>query len=74
MPQANRMIVTLEDNVAASEIMQIRGIASEKVAQQEYTVTPALRTKIRKAREESANVETVVCSTPKEMQQYFDSL
>ena len=78
MPQANRMIVTLEDNVAASEIrkvlLQIRGIASVKVAREEHTVTPALRTKIRKAREESANGETVVCSTPEEMQQYFDSL
>ncbi|MBQ9547436.1 MAG: hypothetical protein IJU90_09145 [Bacteroidales bacterium] len=37
-------------------------------------VTPALRAKIKKAREESARGETVVCSTPEEMQQFFDSL
>lgn len=37
-------------------------------------VTPALRTKIKKAREESAKGETVVCSSPEEMKQYFDSL
>lgn len=37
-------------------------------------VTPALRAKIRKAQAESAKGETVVCSTPEEMQQYFDSL
>lgn len=37
-------------------------------------VTPALRTKIKKAREESAKGETVVCSSPEEMQCYFDSL
>lgn len=37
-------------------------------------VTPALRTKIKKAREESVHGETVVCSSPEEMQQYFDSL
>ena len=38
------------------------------------TITPALRAKINKARKESACGETVVCSTPEEMQQYFDSL
>ena len=33
-----------------------------------------MRTEIRKARKESANGETIVCSSPEEMQQYFDSL
>ena len=37
-------------------------------------VSPSLRTKIKKAREESARGETVGCSSPEEMQQYFDSL
>lgn len=37
-------------------------------------VTPALRTKIKKAREESDKGETVVCNSPEEMQRYFDSL
>ena len=40
----------------------------------DHTVTPALRSRIRKARRESANGETVVCSSPEGMQQYFDSL
>jgi len=29
---------------------------------------------IRKARQESSRGETIVCNTPEEMQQYFDSL
>ena len=77
-PQTNQVIVTLEDGVALSEIRKalllIRGVASVRVARNDKTVTPALRTKIRKARKESADGETIVCSTPEEMQQYFDSL
>jgi hypothetical protein len=77
-PQTNQVIVTLEDGVALSEIRKalllIRGVASVRVARNDNTVTPALRTKIRKARKESADGETIVCSTPEEMQQYFDSL
>ncbi|MBQ8703628.1 MAG: hypothetical protein IJ524_04575 [Bacteroidales bacterium] len=76
IPQSQQMIVTLEDNVAVSEIrkvlLHIRGIASVQLDERPR-VTPALRTKIRKAREESAQGETVVCSTPEEMQQYFDT-
>lgn len=37
-------------------------------------ITPALRRSIKKACEESAKGETIVCRTPEEMQQYFDSL
>ncbi len=77
-PQTNQVIVTLEDGAALSEIRKalllIRGVASVRVARNDNTVTPALRTKIRKARKESADGETIVCSTPEEMQQYFDSL
>ena len=77
-PQATQMIVTLEDGVALSEIRKalllIRGVAAVRMAHGDNFVTPALRTKIRKARKESADGETIVCSTPEEMQQYFDSL
>ncbi|MBR6285493.1 MAG: hypothetical protein IKR18_00665 [Bacteroidaceae bacterium] len=38
------------------------------------TITPAMRRAINKARRESANGETISCSTPEEMQRYFDSL
>jgi hypothetical protein len=77
-PQTNQVIVTLEDGVALSEIRKalllIRGVAAVRMAHGDNFVTPALRTKIRKARKESADGETIVCSTPEEMQQYFDSL
>lgn len=38
------------------------------------TITPAMRRSIDKARREYANGETVSCSSPEEMQRYFDSL
>jgi hypothetical protein len=70
--------VTLEDGAVLSEIKKalllIRGVSSVSVARNDNMVTPALRTKIRKARKESADGETIVCNTPEEMQQYFDSL
>ena len=58
------------------EAMLAAGAKMHPVAETSHNnaVTPALRTKIRKAREESANGETVVCSSPEEMKQYFDSL
>jgi hypothetical protein len=37
-------------------------------------ITPALRRSINKARREYACGETISCSTPEEMQRYFDSL
>ncbi len=77
-PQTNQVIVTLEDGAVLSEIKKalllIRGVSSVRVARNDNMVTPALRTKIRKARKESADGETIVCNTPEEMQQYFDSL
>ena len=77
-PQVNQVIVTLEDGAVLSEIKKalllIRGVSSVRVARNDNMVTPALRTKIRKARKESADGETIVCNTPEEMQQYFDSL
>lgn len=77
-PQINQVIVTLEDGAALSEIKKalllIRGVASVHVAHGDNLITPALCTKIRKARKESADGETIVCNTPEEMQQYFDSL
>lgn len=78
--QSAQMIVTLEDRSKAADIrkalMMIRGIASVRMARisDDRSITPALRTRIDKAREESARGETIVCNTPEEMQKYFDSL
>ncbi len=56
------------------EAMLAAGAKMHPVEGSHNEVTPALRTKIKKAREESSKGETVVCSTPEEMQRYFDSL
>ena len=75
-----QMIITLEDNALITDIKKalklIRGIASVRVAtlNDDKTITPAMRRSINKARREYANGETVSCSTPEEMQRYFDSL
>ena len=75
-----QMIITLEDNALIADIKKalklIRGIASVRVATLNYdkTITPAMRRSINKARREYANGETISCSTPEEMQRYFDSL
>ncbi len=80
LPQTSQMIVTLESDAVVSEIRKalklIRGIASVRVAtlSDDHTVTPALRRSINKARREYAKGETISCSTPEEMQRYFDSL
>ncbi len=74
------MIVTLEDNALIADIKKalklIRGVASVRVAtiNDDKTITPAMRRSINKARREYANGETISCSTPEEMQRYFDSL
>lgn len=77
-PSANQMIVTLEDHATVAEIRKalllIRGVASVRMARNDNTISPALRTKMKKARKESADGQTIVCSSPEEMQQYFDSL
>ena len=78
--QDNRLIVTLEDSAAVSEvrkaILMIRGIASVRRARisDDKTISPTLRRRINAARVESSRGETMVCHTPEEMQQYFDSL
>lgn len=77
-PSANQMIVTLEDHATVAEIRKalllIRGVASVRMARNDNTISPALRTKMKKARKESADGQTIVCSSTEEMQQYFDSL
>ncbi|MBO6216689.1 MAG: hypothetical protein J6N73_03450 [Prevotella sp.] len=75
-----QMIITLEDNALIADIKKalklIRGVASVRVAtlQDDQTITPAMRRSINKARREYANGETISCSSPEEMQKYFDSL
>ena len=75
-----QMIITLEDNALIADIKKalklIRGIASVRVTtlNDDKTITPAMRRSINKARREYANGETISCSTPEEMQRYFDSL
>ena len=75
-----QMIIMLEDNALIADIKKalklIRGVASVRVAtlNDDKTITPAMRRSINKARREYANGETVSCSTPEEMQRYFDSL
>lgn len=80
IPKRSQMIITLEDNALVADIKQalklIRGVASVRVATigDDNTITPAMRRSINKARREYANGETIKCSTPEEMQRYFDSL
>lgn len=75
-----QMIITLEDNALIADIKRalklIRGVASVRVAtiNDDKSITPALRRSINKARRELSKGETTKCSTPEEMQRYFDSL
>ena len=79
-PTQAQMIITLEDNALVADIKRalkmIRGIASVRTAtiSDDHTITPAMRRSINKARREHAKGETIKCSTPEEMQRYFDSL
>ena len=72
----SQMIITLEDNAVVADIKKalklIRGVASVRVAtiSDDNTITPSMRRSINKARREY----TISCSTPEEMQHYFDSL
>ncbi len=76
----SQMIITLDDNALVTDIKRalklIRGVASVRMASisDDKSVTPAIRRSINKARKEYAKGETISCSTPEEMQQYFDSL
>ena len=80
IPKSPQMIITLEDNALVADIKRalklIRGIASVRVANisDDKTITPAMRKSINKARREMTEGETIKCSTPEEMQRYFDSL
>ena len=80
IPKPAQMIITLEDNALVADIKRalklIRGIASVRVntISDDNSITPALRRSINKARREYAKGETISCSTPEEMQRYFDSL
>ncbi len=80
IPKPTQMIITLEDNALIADIKKalklIRGVASVRMAtlNDDKTITPAMRRSINKARREYANGETVSCSTPEDMQRYFDSL
>ena len=80
IPRPAQMIITLEDNALIADIKKalkmIRGVASVHVAtiDDDKIITPAMRRSINKARREYANGETISCSTPEEMQRYFDSL
>ena len=80
IPKPAQMIVTLEDNALVADIKRalklIRGIASVRVAtiSDDNTISPTLRRSINKTRREYAKGETISCSTPEEMQRYFDSL
>ena len=80
VPKPAQIIVTLEDNALVADIKRalklIRGIASVRVTtiSDDNSITPALRRSINKARREYAKGETISCSTPEEMQRYFDSL
>lgn len=79
-PSSNQIIVTLESGAIIADIKKalklIRGIASVRMAsvKDDNTITPAMRRSINRARRELANGETIKCSTPEEMQRYFDSL
>ena len=80
IPKSPQMIITLEDNALIADIKKalklIRGVASVRVAtiNDDKTITTAMRRSINKARREYANGETISCSTPEEMQRYFDNL
>ena len=75
-----QMIVTLEDKTKVTDIKKalklIRGVASVRMARvkDDNQITPSLYARMKKARREYANGETISCSTPEEMQKYFDSL
>lgn len=80
IPKQSQMIITLEDNALVADIKKalkmIRGIASVRVANisDDKSITPTMLRFINKARKEYENGETISCSTPEDMQRYFDSL
>ena len=73
-PHPSQMIVTLENNAMVSDIKKalklIKGVASVRMARvtDDNQITSALYAKIKKARQEYANGETISCNSPEEMQ------
>lgn len=59
-----------------SQPRKVREELSARLAQYntKNMITPEMAVQIRKAREEYSRGETIRCSTPEEMQKYFDSL
>lgn len=80
VPKPPQLIITLDDNALVADIKRalklMRGVASVRMAtiSDDNIITPSVRRSINKARREYANGETISCSTPEEMQRYFDSL
>lgn len=80
VPKPPQLIITLDDNALVADIKRalklMRGVASVRMAtiSDDNIITPSVRQSINKARREYANGETISCSTPEEMQRYFDSL
>ena len=72
--------VKLGDNAVIADIKKalkmIKGVASVRVAHTSHRgeISPALARRISEARKQYIKGETVSCSTPEEMQRYFDSL
>jgi len=54
--------------------MEFKSLLRTATVKDEKSITPAMRRSINKARREYAKGETIKCSTPEEMQKYFDSL
>lgn len=57
--------------------LQALGVLVKKIspkAKEENPISPTLSLRMKKAREEFANGETISCSSPDEMRKYFDSL
>ena len=80
VPKPPQLIITLDDNALVADIKRalklMRGVASVRMAtiSDDNIITPSVRQSINKARREYVNGETISCSTPEEMQRYFDSL
>ena len=72
--------ITLNERTASGKALmaylKALGILVKKISPktEERSISPALRSLMKKAREEYANGETISCSTPEEMQNYFDNL
>ncbi len=72
--------ITLNERTTSGKALmaylQALGVLVKKITPSvtDDQITPALSVRMKKAREEFANGETIVCHTPDEMQKYFDSL